>query len=62
MVEAQLLNTSTTGYLDTVDIPPVPRSRLLPLTPPTPSEDFQEDVSVNIVEKCIEVSTVELSL
>jgi hypothetical protein len=50
MIEAQVHKTSTTGYLDTVDIPPVPRSHMLPPTPPTPPEDGQDKVPIRIME------------
>lgn len=36
MIEAQMNKTSTTGYLDTVDVPPLPTLCLLSSTPPTP--------------------------
>lgn len=40
MIQAQVENRSLTGYLDTVDIPPIPlRVEQLP-TPPTPAEDI----------------------
>jgi hypothetical protein len=44
MVEAQILNTSTTWYLDQVDIPPIPASMEdLKLTPPgTPGVEYVE--------------------
>jgi hypothetical protein len=52
MIEAQVLKTSTTGYLDDVDVPPVPKSCFLsstpptPLTPPTPPDYAQNDVRI----------------
>jgi hypothetical protein len=37
MIRAQVENTSTTGYLDDADIPPLPAIQALPSLPSSPS-------------------------
>lgn len=39
MVSVQVEGRRSTGYLDTVGIPPIPWKETEPLTPPSPDED-----------------------
>ena len=60
MIEAQLLETGTTGYLDTVDIPPIPSERQQVLMPPPHLQAAKTSMVAKGSEEKVVVTAIEI--